>query len=319
MNAKGLLKLTFSCGCLLLLTLWVDWRAMRTAFRTVGVMQFTLSLVLLLLAYLSAGLRLWLLGRANGIALTLGPFAASYYMGLFFNYLLPSGVGGDAVRVFYLARRGYDGGMLVATSIMDRYLGLATLLIMAGVALLVLSWAGSAARAELAWLGAALLLMPLLGLPLWPRLVGWTTRLLGAQRGQSRMLARIARYWDAITGLRSRGPALLLGVGLSFFSHGLIILSYAACGYTVLPEVAIAAYFIAVPVVMLAHALPISVGGLGVREAATVAMLVWLGADKDAAFALALVFLGMSWISVLPGLLISLHLGVRGSTATREH
>lgn len=60
---------------------------------------------------------------------------------------------------------------------------------------------------------------------------------------------------------------------------------------------------------MLLHVLPISLGGLGVREAGTVGMLVGMGADQQQALALVLVMLGLFWISVLPGLVLALAMG----------
>jgi len=97
---------------------------------------------------------------------------------------------------------------------------------------------------------------------------------------------------------------------LSLLSHTLVILAYAVCGTSLVAGLSWSPYFVAVPVVMLLHVLPISLGGLGVREAGTVGMLVWLGADQQQALALSLVLLGLLWLSVLPGLLLSLVLGV---------
>ena len=61
-------------------------------------------------------------------------------------------------------------------------------------------------------------------------------------------------------------------------------------------------------------AIPISLGGLGLREVSTVGLLVWMGADPQAALTLSLVFLAVSWISVIPGVFTAVHYGFRSFT-----
>ncbi len=45
------------------------------------------------------------------------------------------------------------------------------------------------------------------------------------------------------------------------------------------------------------------------REVSTVGLLVWMGADPQAALTLSLVFLAISWVSVIPGVFTAVHYG----------
>ncbi len=100
------------------------------------------------------------------------------------------------------------------------------------------------------------------------------------------------------------------GMALSVLSHVFIILAYVSCGASLVTGVSATQYFVAIPVVMLLHALPISLGGLGVRELGTVGVLVWMGAGQQTAMTLSLVLLALYWVSVLPGLLLALAMGL---------
>ena len=62
---------------------------------------------------------------------------------------------------------------------------------------------------------------------------------------------------------------------------------------------------------MLKLVIPISLGELGLREVNTVGLLVWMGADSQATLTLSLVFLALSWISVIPGVFTAVHYGFR--------
>ena len=69
-------------------------------------------------------------------------------------------------------------------------------------------------------------------------------------------------------------------------------------------QVPITVYFAAVPLAFVAASVPISLGGLGVREGVLAGLMMAAGVDKHGAVALAVLFLAVLWVSVLPGLLL---------------
>jgi len=308
-NPHPLIKIGVSASLLGLVVYLVDWQQALLLIRQVDARDLPLALGLLGCAYLVNGIRLARLQRRCDLEVAPPLFWGSYYTGLLFNNLLPAGVGGDAVRVLFLARRGFSLGALVAAGLVDRFFGLLGLFGIAGLAMLVapsaLPLAPDAARmagaVSLICFAAGLWLLPGLGLRLIARLAGrtkaaWEQRLARASQLFGRLLAR---------------PGQLLGpAALSLVSHALFVLAYASCGHALLPEISLPQYFIAVPGVLLVLALPISLGGLGVREVSTVGLLVWMGADPQAALTLSLVFLTITWLSVLPALASAVHYGL---------
>ena len=53
-----------------------------------------------------------------------------FWIGLFFNQVLPSTIGGDAVRAYMLIKRGYNIGIATISILLDRMFGLIGLLIL---------------------------------------------------------------------------------------------------------------------------------------------------------------------------------------------
>lgn len=309
-KALSWIKIGVSVSLLGLFAFFLDWQEFLSLLPSIAKSEFALALGLLLGAYVVNGIRLVRLQQRVELEIPTPLFWGSYYTGLLFNYVLPSGVGGDAVRVLFLARRGYSMSAMVVSGLVDRFFGLLGLLGLGGIAILAQP-SVLPIRPEFSLiLGSGLLLGMSVGLWWLPRL---SVSLLG------HLGSRVKGHW----GTKIKGgslhvqqifdrPGRLFGpLSLSLLSHVLVILSYASCGHSLLPDISLAHYFIAIPGVMLILTIPISLGGLGLREVSTVGLLVWMGADPQAALTLSLVFLAISWISVIPGGVTAVHYGFR--------
>lgn len=306
---RSISKIVISLGLLGLLASLLDWPQALDLLGKTPKSEFIVSLGFLLAAYLANACRLARLQRRAEVHMPAGLFLGTYYAGLAFNNILPSGVGGDAVRVMILAKRGYPLGTLVFSTLADRFLGLIGLFVIGGLALLAAPSALPMSRLDGQLIGALLLIGSLICLWWLPGLLGFLLSRLARRRG-SRAGDVIARSNDLIGRVLQPPRRLTDLLLLSLASHAFVVLSYASCGHSLLPEMTLAHYFLAIPGVMLLLVLPISLGGLGLREISTVGLLVWLGADAQAALTLSLVFLVISWISVIPGFFGAVHYGV---------
>jgi uncharacterized membrane protein YbhN (UPF0104 family) len=111
-------------------------------------------------------------------------------------------------------------------------------------------------------------------------------------------------------------PALLLQAALfSLIAQTLAIGTYILLGRGIGIELPIAAYFVIIPIVFISAMLPISLGGLGVRESALVGLMLVFGVDKQLAIGLSLLYLFTLWLSTLPGALVLLFQGGAGTDA----
>ena len=218
-------------------------------------------------------------------------------VGMFFNQVLPTGVGGDAVRVWRCCKLGIALGAAVRSILLDRACGYLVLILVYAASLPGLLRILSDPRQKavvLIVLGAGLLgLFALLLLDCLPR------RLL-----RLRLIAPIAELSRETRRLLTRPARCAAVLGLSAVTIGLTILGFKLVADGVGSRLPLASWIMIVPPVTLIQLLPISLAGWGVREAALVVALASFGVPAEAALVTS-VLLGLCLIVVgLPGGLI---------------
>ncbi len=259
----------------------LGWLATQVEWARLGGLRgldWSLALPALLLAGAAYPLQAWrwqILLRAQGLVLPTGWVHRVFWIGQFYNSFLPGGVAGDAVRFGHLWRVHPDRKAAAAASLVaDRLLGLGALLALAAVALglhLAVSPGGTELQPLLA---ASLLAFGLLLAAGWSatRTRWWeplSARLLGAPRAAS--------LHDAAVALGTRHAALANASVLSVVVWLVDCVSLWLLGRSVGLETGLLGMTVAAAAAYVAAALPISIGGHGVREGALVAMLAALG------------------------------------------
>jgi hypothetical protein len=274
-------------GVLLAVLAWrTDWRQVGDAFAHLHLALWLLGVGVYVLTQLVSSLRWQLLARPLGFQHSLGAFIRFYFIGMFFNLALPTSVGGDVVRAWYLDGRSGRRLNAFVSVLADRCSGLLVLLAMAGVAALV-------CPLELpGWIRGSVGSMAggvLLGLAALPLLLRWTSRF-----SRTRRLASAARLY-----LRHR-RTLLVAAFLSVVVQAANVLLVWLIGQALAVPVPASYYWILVPTVTLLTLLP-SINGMGVRENATVVLLAPLGVSGGAAVSLALLWFAAYTTASLAG------------------
>ncbi len=243
---------------------------------------------------------------------------AFYFTGMFFNLFLPTIVGGDAVKALLLARETGAPARAPLSVFMERNVGLCALLIVAigaaelaplvelfGLSLRTLTWLLAAGYAA-----ANLVLMS----PLVYRLVDHVI----AATPLARVRQRADSLYRAIVPYRSAPGRLLAGVGLSFIFQGVVIAVVFLNARALALDVPLAAVAVFVPLVSLAGMVPVSVNGLGVREALYILLFGRIGVPVETAVSLALLYLAVTLLASLPGGLAYLMQPARTPELTSE-
>ena len=221
------------------------------------------------------------LARPLGFDNRLWEFAGFYFIGTFFNLLLPTSVGGDVVRSCYLDGRSGRGWSAFLTVLAERLSGVVVLLAMAAASALLLrepgwvGWWAAGAGALAAAVLLAFLFAPRQLPPRWR--FGPLTKLLavaGAYRSSPRLLARVG-VLSAVVQAANMVMVWLLARALGL-------------------PLPLLLFFALVPLVSLLTLAPVSLNGMGVREGALVVLLAPLGVAAEGAVAL-----GLLWLSVL--------------------
>jgi hypothetical protein len=215
-------------------------------------------------------------------------------VGLFFNQVLPTAVGGDAVRVWRCSRLGVGLGPAVRSILLDRACGYLVLvaLYIAGLPTLLQILPDARERGGvLAVLAVGLLgLLALVSLDRLPRAI-FRLRLIAPFAELSRASRRL--FMDP-----GRCGAVL---GLSIITIALTVLAFKFVGDAVGNRLSLGNWIMIVPPVTLIQLLPVSLAGWGVREVVLVVALGLFGIPAEVALATSLL-LGFCLILVgLPG------------------
>jgi uncharacterized protein (TIRG00374 family) len=300
-NRWMLVQAVLSMGLLVFLLRSLDLAAFRALFARLPLWFYLLSLLVVLGGQVVYAWRWRLLLAEAGVRVPLLLTVRQYFIGTFLNNFLPSTVGGDVGKVYFLGRdHGYR--VVMASVMLDRMLGLAMLAMWATLALWLFRMPSPVlTAARLAVTGIAALLAAILIVTgtgtggLAPR-VAW----LGP-RGVA--LAEHLQQFRIDMAVSLRSPLLMLQAALAVIGYAL------AAGAVYVAFIRIqtgtAPPFMMTTGVVMATAvlsnIPVSLNGLGLREQLHALLLAPLGVPREVAVAVSLLFFGHLLVSSLFG------------------
>lgn len=223
-----------------------------------------------------------------------------YFIGMFFNNFLPTMVGGDLVKGYYLYRESRRGDVSLASIFMDRYSGFAALMIITLAALvpgyplikdsgLPVFFAGLIggffAASLVIWIG-----------PLHSRVMRMLSMIhfYGINR-------KIEMFYNVLMGYKRHYPILVKIFLCSVFVQGGVITGYYILGRGLGMDIGIGYFFLFIPLTTAISMVPISMSGLGIREGAFVYLFSRAGASKEQALTLSLMWFAMVAIVSIAG------------------
>ena len=287
---------------LVLLFRGLDLNAFLALFVRLPLWLYLLSLAVVLGGQVAYAWRWRLLLTAAGVRVPFAKVVRQYFVGIFVNNFLPSTVGGDVAKVYYL---GQDHGYRAVTAsvAIDRLLGVGLLALLAAAALWVSPIAAPRlTAAQLACSGIALVAISLLvvtsmgtgGLParvawLGERAVKLAARL---QRLRLDMAAPLVR--PAIVG---QAAVVVIGYALAVT---FVYMRFVALQQATAPP--FMAMFAAVTAITVLSNVPVSLNGLGLREQLHAWLLAPLGISPEIAVAISLLLYAHLAIASLIGL-----------------
>ena len=298
------LKVTISLALLALVLRSVDAGRLRHDLARIELGRLALLLAVCWSGQLLCAQRWRLFAASLGMTGSYRSFVEMYFVGMLFNVGLPSLVGGDVVKAFVLSRKtAAPLGLGIASVLQDRAAGLISL---------VLYGSAAAAASPLRWRGIPLGLMyaaAWVGIAAVLGVVWKGERLYGrwnlARRDSllSRGLASAADFHRALATMRlSRWDAAQV-IGYSLVNSALVLWVFqqvsTAAGHTV----GFVSFAALCPLVTLATMLPISLGGLGIREWAYIEALGVVGVPAQVALTIALTSSALIIVFDLAGLL----------------
>ena len=288
---------------LALLARTVDVAMLRALFARLSWQFYATSLAVVLVGQVAYAWRWQILLTSAGVRVSFPLVVRQHFIGVFVNNFLPSSVGGDVAKVYYLGRE--HGYRTVAASVAtDRLLGVALLSVAASVAL----WLAPASSPGLVAAGfastmiavaaVALLFMTALGTG------GLATRMALFGAGAVRQAERLQRLrLDMAAPLRQ--PAVLLQAAIVVAMYALVVTAlyewFVSLQHAPTPRFLL--MFGAVTAVTVLSNIPVTLNGLGLREQLHVSLLVPLGIAPEFAVAISLLLYAHLLVASVVGLL----------------
>jgi uncharacterized membrane protein YbhN (UPF0104 family) len=283
-------KVVFAAACVAFVVRRVDLAGIPGDVAQLGPGTWGLLAALVPLHVLSLAFR-WRSALAElDDPVPLRPVVGDLMVGVTYNSLLPSTVGGDLVRAYRCATRVSRESSALASIALERSVGLVCLAAVPLVGLLV-------------GLGEAppVLLLLSLGASLAFALVLAGLHLPFALGGRvaSRFAPRVASLMIETAGaLRRVGPAgrgRIAGWSLAY--QALVALSFFVVASALSEPQALRGVLVGVPIALVISTVPITIGGFGIREGAFVAVLGRLGFSPGGALVMSL-FWAVEWMLI---------------------
>jgi uncharacterized protein (TIRG00374 family) len=235
----------------------------------------------------------------------------AYFTAYTAGQVLPTSIGGDAMRIFETSRRHPgQGGPVAGSVLLERALGGAATLALAAIGFVLAIGrydVGAYLWVELGFVVATIAL----GVVLFSRRMRgplrWTVPVLRRLRVERPLRA----VYEGIHGYREH-PWLLVGVCvLTLAVQAVRVLAIWLAAKSVGVDLSPRVYYVMGPLLFLVMLVPFTINGFGVREAFFVAFLGRFGVSKDAAFATGFLFYLVTLLNALPGGLILIWRSIR--------
>ncbi|BBG65731.1 hypothetical protein NNO_1028 [Hydrogenimonas sp.] len=271
---KLLLKILFTTGALWYVLHKIDIGELKEALKGADPLWLFGSFILFNLSKIASSFRLNIYFRAIGLKLSESYNLMLYYVGMFYNLFLPGGIGGDGYKV-YLLNRHFKSGVkpLLQAVLLDRLSGLAALVLYACILFAASSYADITPYALPLSLLFAALIFPVSYL---------ATKLLFK------------------TFLPVFKTTMLWGLGVQFLQ--------LLCAWMIVESLGAGHYLIEYLTLFLISSvvavLPLTIGGVGVRELTFLYGLGWLGLEPATGVTFSFLFFMITAISSLFGLFL---------------
>ncbi len=300
MKPRTYLKLT--AGLLLFGTLVViaDVGEIVATLKKVSLVWFVLGTGLVVLDQAFMGAKWNILLRALGVRPPFFAAIIAYFRGGAFKYIVPSTIGIDGYKVYYIAKRHGSRADVLASVLVERFFGaISSLLFVTLSVYFVVRELGVVEHSQLVALCVLGFVLGILGVGVLFALMGRIDEVLEWKIVPRAMARRLRNTFGSIASFRRKRGSLVSYLALSVFEKVFYGMTIYTCvrslGGEGIPLVYVVA---ATPIMALLERIPISVSSLGVREGIFVTMLLPFGVEAAQSLAVAVVLRTMEAVQI---------------------
>ncbi len=279
-----LIRIIISIGILSFLLRQIDLNKLIGIVSHAQITSLILAFLLALLMYAIWFLRWEMLLAGLGLNLPFSLIFKSFCLGFFSNLFFPSTMGGDIVRSIDLGLRTQKPRQVIASVILDRISGYSALVT---VALLALLFAHRIITHIAIFFTFGIFLFLLVGI----LAILFNNFLFSKSRRFLRFFGRageaLADLHYEIYNFRNQKRLIIKNFALSLIMQLIFSLSAYFISLALGTRISLIYFFILVPIISCISMLPVSIAGLGLREASSMYFFTKVGMSGEVALALA--------------------------------
>lgn len=291
-----IVKLLVSIASLILALHAVDFSDLASDLAGIHLGFVIAALAVFWSAQIVSSLRYAYIARVLGGELSLSMSVKAHFVGLWFNQVLPTGLGGDFLKV--AALKGVIGlGVAIRATLLDRFSGLFLLMI---AILVTLPLYAKIIPVEQTILLAGMKVVSM-GFLVATVLGAWGATRVKKYVPSVPLMSQFLTVASDIWFFR-KGPLLWKQLWTSTIVHLNGIAAFSCLGLALGLKVEPLIFVLIVPLVFLVGLVPISFAGWGIRELGAVWLFGLVGFPKESALLLSIAYGLMLIVAGLPGL-----------------
>lgn len=270
-----LFKIVVSAAAIAFVVYKIDMQATKETLFSAKPQFLLLALIVYTISQMLSAIRLNSLFATMPLNLKTIVNMKLYWLGMFYNFFLPGGVGGDGYKVYYLNKHHKQPVKSLVTIVLaDRLSGLVA--IFCYLAIFVSLFVDGLPLPHKEW---CILLLPL-------ALGAYYLFLWIFKRTATQAFSKVASLSFVVQGLQMSAACLILmSLGeMGNFDKYMFLFFLSS----------------------IASAIPVSLGGIGLREMTFVIGSQYLGTNEGVAVSLSVLFYTVSLVSSLPGAIFAL-------------
>lgn len=294
------------------------WNTLKQLFLEVNPLIFLLPFVMYFLSQVIVGARWWLLLKTQKIDIPITKAITLHLLGLFYNIFLPSAVGGDLVRAWYVTKHTQHRFEAVLSIFIDRVLGFLSMVILVVSAWIIFLPSAipdiklKNAPAYLDFLIehklAILLILAALGTAgvITTHFTSSLTRKLW-EKLKYFFFKMIVKTRNAFLLYSKKPLTILTVIIITLISQSILVVTFWLLSLDMQIDASLKYFFIFFPAGWVLGALPVSIGGAVVVEGWLVLLFTqFTGISAEQAFALAISQRFIWILSGIPGMFVHL-------------
>ena len=297
-------KVSITLVLLLFLVYQMDLRKLVDILLSANPVFVLLASLVLVLTVLLSTIRWRTILRNFDIHSGFPPLAKITFIGFFFNLFLPSGIGGDFFRAYYLSNRENRGmSTTLTTTVLERSAGLCALLIIGTffAALQDIRVAGI----RLFYVFLVMASLYLLGnLALFH---SWMHRKISSflsRNSMQQIQAKMALVYQGLNNLCGNKASILTTLVVSLVIQFLSVVIVWIAAQAIEIEAPFRIFLIFVPLINLSMMVPLTINGVGLRESLFYLLFSQIGVPVEMAVSLSLITFAIYLLAAVPGFIM---------------